>query len=253
MKTIARHAASIGLACFIGASSTLGADITWTGGGDRTNWSNGANWAGTPPGSSDRAILPDAPSGRSTVVDVPFSGTVQFVRIGQSTTSATQSISLARELVISSNGSTSSGLEYTGVISNPAMIEWDINGNYLRFSSASTGPKVNNLYGTFVLDTANSRIGTARFPGTASGDSDTFNFGSGSNLARVNVTANASIGRITTGTTTTNSQRLTTINIGSGSEVNISNNARLNMLQRTRVAANNTNTLKATYRRDKAK
>lgn len=34
------------------------ADITWNGGGDGVNWSDGNNWGGTAPGSADRAIFP---------------------------------------------------------------------------------------------------------------------------------------------------------------------------------------------------
>lgn len=215
------------------ASAALAADITWTGGGDGTNWSDGANWGGTAPGSDDRAIFPYQPAGLATTVDAIT--TVQYVRIEQSTTSVSNAISLAAELVMSSNNTESSGLQYAATITDPAMIQWDINGNFLRFSSSSNGAITNNLYGTFTLDTSGSRIGTARYAGTATNDTDTFNFGSESDLAAVNVTANATIGRITTGSSTANAQRLTTVNIGTGSTVSISNDARLDFLYRGRT------------------
>lgn len=226
------------------------ADITWNGGGDGVNWSDANNWGGTAPGSADRAIFPNQPSGLTNTVDASFGGTVQFVRIEQSTTTTTNAISLNRDLVLNSNNTAGSGLQYGAVISDPSMIQWDINGNYLRFSSTSTDHKTNDLYGTFLLDTAGSRIGTARFPGTAATDFDTFRFGrvvgTTTNRAVINVTADAQIGRITTGSTTENAQRQTTILIGAGSEVNISNNSTLTFLQRTRVASANRTTLAVT-------
>ena len=247
MKT--RILTALAMALAMAAATAFAADVTWNGGGDGSSWSDGANWGGTAPGSGDRAIFPNQPSGLSTTVDASFGGTVQYVRIEQSTTSVTNAISLSRDLVISSNNGTGSGIQYAATITDPTMISWDINGNYLRFASSSGDSKHNYLYGTFILDTAGSRIGTPRFSGTGAGDFDTFHFGSGSNLAVVNVTANAQIGRITTGTTTSNALRLTTINVGAGSTVDISNNARLDFLNRTRsdgatlLAVNNAGTI----------
>lgn len=210
--------------------------VTWVGDVD-SNWSTDVgpgdtNWdTNTLPGASDTAIFNDAPGGVSTIVDAVTS--LQFLQINQSTTSATNAISLAADLFINDTANTSS-ITYGSTISNAAMINWDLNGNTLFLSRNANTGNFNNLYGTFTLDTAGSRIGTDRQFGTGNSDVLTMNFGSGSNLAVINATADATIGVFRTATTTDRQDDPSTINIGVGSEVNVSNNALLNFLYANR-------------------
>jgi hypothetical protein len=116
------------------------ATITWDGGGDGTNWSDHLNWDANTvgdPGSDDTAQFNNVSSGTlNTTVDAAT--TVQFLNLNQSTTTATNAISLAADLVLSSNNTATSGITYGSTISNAAMINWDINGNYLQFSTTSS-------------------------------------------------------------------------------------------------------------------
>ena len=186
----------------------------------------------TVPANGDTAIFSDAALGVNSTVDAAT--TIDFLTINQSTTTATNKITLGANLTIDSNGTTGSGINYGSTISNAAMFEVDLNGNTLNFSSSSGGGQNHNLYGTYIFDTIGSRISTSRQYGTGGSDTLSFNIGSGANLANVEVTANGTIGNIVPGSPGQNSTRLATVEIASGSQVNISNNATLNMLRQTR-------------------
>ncbi len=226
-------AAAAGLSLALGVHSASAAPVTWVGDVDN-NWSTDSgpgdtNWSGDVlPGAVDTAIFEDAPLGVSTTVDVATN--IQFLQINQSTTTATNKITLGANLTINTNSTAASGINYGSTISNAAMFEMDLNGNFLNFSS-NNGTGVNiNLYGTYTLDTAGSQIGNGRAYGTANDDILTINIGSGSNLAVVNVSADATIGALRTATTTSNQNDTSNINIGAGSAVNVSNGALLNFL-----------------------
>ncbi len=232
------------LAGTAGAPVASAAPITWVGDVDN-NWSTDSgpgdtNWdTNTLPGALDNAIFGDVALGtQATVVDASFvAGAVNFLTINQSTTTATNKITLGRNLAIDANDGSTSGITYGSTISNAAMFQVDLDGSSLDFTSSQGGGITNNLYGTYAMGTAGSRIRTTRHYGTGGGDEGTFNIGDGSNLAIVNVTADAEIGfRNDAGTTTTNNSKLSTINIGAGSSVNISNDSTLTFMKRMRVA-----------------
>ncbi len=235
-----KHTKSLPLAGLAAAIFTttglFAAPLTWTGDVD-DNWSTDfgpgdTNWdTNTVPVNGDTAIFADAALGVSSTVDAAT--TIDFLTINQSTTSATNKITLGADLTIDSNGGGASGINYGSTISNASMFELDLDGNALLFNSQSGGGITNNLYGTYTFDTAGGAIQDRRRYGTGGGDQGSINIGSGSNLAVVNVTANGSIGA----TNTANTDRFTrdfNVNIGAGSEVNLSNNSTFTFLRQAR-------------------
>jgi hypothetical protein len=227
----------VAVAAMIAGLSAQADVVTWTGGGDGVNWSDGRNWSGKPdntaPTNTDTVVFDDAPTGIASTVDEAFFGAVAYVQINQSTTTATNAITMARDLTINSANTAASGLKYGSTISNAAMIEWAIGGHKMLFGATSGGISP-NLYGTYTLDTAGGFIGTTRQFGTGNADIFTMNIGSGANLAVVDVTANATIGVNRTTTTTDRQDDPSTINIGTGSTVDVSENAYLNFLYSNR-------------------
>ena len=229
-------------AALFSPTSLSAAPLTWTGDVD-SNWSTDnagdTNWStNTVPADGDTAIFSDAALGVNSTVDAAT--TIDFLTINQSTTTATNKITLGADLTIDANDTTGSGITYGSTITNAAMFEMDLNGSSLDLTTNNGNGISTNLYGTYTMDTAGSRIRMTRTFGTGAADVGTLNFGNTTNLSVVNVTAAAEIGfrNNAPGNSTSNNTRLTTINIGSGSEVNVSNNATLNFLRRGRVAAN---------------
>ena len=227
-------------AALFSPTSLSAAPLTWTGDVD-SNWSTDnagdTNWStNTVPANGDTAIFGDAALGVNSTVDAAT--TIDFLTINQSTTTATNKITLGANLSIDSNNGGASGINYGSTISNAAMFEVDLDGNQLRFSSGSASGITNNLYGTYTFDTAASAIQDRHRYGTGGSDQGSINIGSGSNLALVNVTANGSIGA--TNTATTDRFKFDfNVNIGTGSEVNVSNNSTITFLRQARGDSSN--------------
>ncbi|MEX2382665.1 MAG: PEP-CTERM sorting domain-containing protein [Opitutales bacterium] len=229
-----KHKKSLLMAALLACAGFATAQVLWEGDVD-ANWSTDSagntNWAGDViPGAADTAQFNNLGADRGTVVDASFGGTIAQLNINNSTTTVTETISLARSLTLANNN----GLQYGSTISNPEMFELDLNGNSLILGFNASSGVVYNLHGTYTMDTAGSTINSVRSQGTGDDDTVTLNFGSGSNLADINVTANGTISHdFNNGTA--NANKLTSINFGAGSTVDISNASTLTLLKRLRV------------------
>ncbi len=209
------------------------APITWVGDIDN-NWSTDVgpgdtNWdTNTVPAAGDTAIFENLGADRTTTVDASFVSPIDQLNINNSTTTASERIELATGLTISNNN----GIQYGSTISNVGMFELDLNGNTLTLASEAI-PTTYNLFGTYIFDMDSSRINSSMTTGTGPGDAPTFNFGDGTNLSSVVVTANGTISHNKDNTPGDASQT-TFFNFGAGSTVDISNTSTLTLLKQVR-------------------
>lgn len=217
------------------------ATMTWDGGASTVNWSDNANWSGTPndtaPTSADLAAFANNPTGTlATTVDALFAGTIQGLRINQSTTTAANHLTLARSLTLSNNAAmqynTTSGV---GTLSQADDFVVDLDGNALVYSAiVFNGSATQTFLGTYRFDTAGSAIRSNLGGGSPNTNSVTFNFGtSGGSPALIDVTAD---GVIEQSNGSTSTQNLGTFNVSlfSNATLSVSNNATLTVRKQVR-------------------
>ncbi len=225
-------------AAFLTTTGLFAAPLTWVGDVD-DNWTTDSgpgdtNWdTDTVPTAGDTAIFENIGVDRTTVVDASFVSPIDQLNINNSTITASERIELATGLTISDNN----GIQYGSTISDVGMFELDLNGNTLTLDSQAA-PTTYNLFGTYIFDTASSRINSSLRGGTGSDDAPTFNFGDGTNLSSVIVTADGTISH-NSNNGTDDARTTTFFSFGEGSTVDISNASTLTLLKSTRVDQGN--------------
>jgi hypothetical protein len=209
------------------------ADITNNFAG--TDWSVGGNWAGgTPPSSADTVVFTNAAAGVSTTVDAAFGGNIAQLRINQSTTTATNLITLSRQLAISANVT---GLQYNATSGVGTLTEADdfvlsLSGHALLFTANATSIDATFL-GTYQFNAAGSAILSTNVGGS---NALNLNFGTGASPSLLQVTANGFIMR-TNASTSADVQQPMKVTLNSLAALNITDNSTLTM--RLDVRSNN--------------
>lgn len=236
-----RHAFIASLALIaLSAAPSFGVTYTWDGGGGNSNWSTGTNWNAdiTTYANGDTYIIGQGLSNTtfSTSVDAAFTNTVGGLQLW-SNNNVTQTMTLNTASGVFDVTTAGTGIAYnnsngnSSVLTNPAAITLDLNGNEFR-NSGNSATITRTFLGTVKFSANNSKITV-----TNQSQVNTINFGKAGSPTVVQVTGDSLVGRMNTSAA---GGSVNPLNIGvldSASTLDVSNNATLRLVNQVRVTS----------------